>query len=107
MKAGMGEPKLPAAELYPAYVWDCPECGRENFQRSISRVLDPDDDDDREVIQGLYGPGALDEAEGGRRVRSQTTPNSVVCRHCAATFRAVNDLDVPDDDDFTGDDTDD
>ncbi len=53
-------------ELCPAYVWDCPECGRENFQRAITHV--PTEEDVAENPELEWGAW-------------MTRPNFVVCRH--------------------------
>lgn len=56
-------------ELHPAHVWDCPECGIENFVRSI--VFEPDAQDLQEGLE----PGMW-----------MTAPDSVTCHSCATTF---------------------
>jgi predicted nucleic-acid-binding Zn-ribbon protein len=83
---------LEPVELNPSYIWDCPECGRENFQRSVTRYLDPNDPEDGAVIIGLYG-----ELNSGRLVSAQSTPDRVTCKHCQTEFR-VADI-GPDDED--------
>jgi hypothetical protein len=75
-------------ELVPAFMWDCPTCGRENFQRAIT-VLVPDS----ELPDHL-------NAEDGDGLMGTTAPERVTCRHpdCGATwqcqdFRAYHDED--------------
>ena len=52
-------------ELHPAHVWDCPDCGGENFCRCV--VFEPDEAD----IKMGYLPGAW-----------LTAPDWVTCAHC-------------------------
>lgn len=76
--------------LSPAYVWDCEECGRENFQRAVSAALDPEDEGDAEVLREMHGlsPDELipDVLAGVMMMR----PNTVTCRHCNTTFKAMD-----------------
>lgn len=60
-------------EMIPAYMWDCPHCGQENFQRSVSVTLT---DEDREQM-------GLEEDEDGSW---QTFPTTVCCRSCGKRF---------------------
>lgn len=39
----MAETKEPTVELIPAFVWDCPECGVEHFQRTIVCEFTPEE----------------------------------------------------------------
>ena len=82
---------MPAAKevviLSPAYMWDCPACGRENFQRAITIAIT---DEDR-LHMGL-GP-----CEYGC---FQSYPNVVICRHCGQKYKAQH---VHDDDEDIGD----
>jgi hypothetical protein len=87
--------------LAPAYVWDCNECGRENFQRAVSIVLDPDDDADADVLRSMHGISdgePIPEACGGRVC---ARPDRVTCKHCGVEFKAVDcgAEDVEEDDD--------
>jgi len=50
-------------ELLPALSWDCPECGREQFERVVCHI------DDENIETWL--------------------PMSVVCQHCETAFEAV------------------
>lgn len=84
--------------LIPAYSWDCDSCGRENFQRSISMYLDPEDDEGADVIMRVHG-----ELDRDRKYAVQTSPDEVTCSHCGKTFEADMDcgrpLDEPDEED--------
>jgi len=60
-------------ELSPAYMWDCPNCGRENFQRSIMTAITAQD----RIEMGL------EDNQGGCW---QSYPNIVVCRHCDSKY---------------------
>lgn len=59
-------------ELSPAYMWDCPSCGRENFQRSILLAAT---EEDKEL--------GIDPND----YTWQTYPNVVICRHCEKQFK--------------------
>lgn len=91
---------MTTVELVPAYVWDCERCGRENFQRSVSVVLNPDDPDDADVIRQMHDIPDADPIPEGMSVRAMTTPDRVTCRHCEAEFKVAcpNDDECPDDD---------
>jgi hypothetical protein len=56
-------------ELVPAFMWDCPNCGRENFQRAVSVMVPPD-----------QLPDHLDP-ESGDGIIATTVPERVTCRH--------------------------
>lgn len=60
-------------ELAPAYMWDCPNCGRENFQRSIMTAITAED---RVEMN-------LDPDETGCW---QSYPNIVICRYCDSKY---------------------
>lgn len=83
------------AVLHPAYVWDCEECGRENFQRAIviseeekmSSIREMQDDDE---------PGPPPEML--EIMTCCTYPVRVTCKHCNQEFTTAdpnfgNDLD--------------
>lgn len=81
-------------ELLPAYLWDCPACGRENFQRTVTRFLDPHDEADAECIAALYGEEMLEHARDGHEhgkvgIHAQSTPDRVTCRHCDEEFHVA------------------
>jgi DNA-directed RNA polymerase subunit RPC12/RpoP len=76
-------------ELIPAYVWDCPECGRENFQRGI---IAPITEEDREEM-------VLEENAVGHWT---TIPNVVTCKHCGSAFDTVSYGDDEDDEGTDG-----
>lgn len=63
-------------ELSPAYLWDCPECGRENFQRAITYIPTAEDRENDPNIP---------EDDG----HFMTRPETVVCRHpdCGKMFK--------------------
>lgn len=74
---------LERVELGSAWMWDCPECGIENFQRAITTFLDSSDEDDAEAIAALYGETPPD----GVLAKCVSHPNRVVCKHCKREFR--------------------
>ena len=64
-------------ELHPAYFWDCPECGRENFVRGISPEFT---DEDLQVLKAEHG---VQPWETGDFVMM---PTNVECGECHAEF---------------------
>ena len=73
-------------ELHPAFSWDCAECGRENFQRAISRFLDPNDPVEASIIREAHGIAEDDEIPPSRQCRVKTIPEKVTCKHCNMQF---------------------
>jgi hypothetical protein len=64
-------------ELHPAFVWDCDDCGRENFERSIVG------DFDEETLQQMRDEHGIQPWEAGDL---HTAPTVVTCRHCGSVF---------------------
>lgn len=64
-------------ELRPAYVWDCPECGRENFMRGLVPEFS---DEDREALRQEHGITPWDEGD------FVMMPDRVECKHCSEVF---------------------
>lgn len=97
----MPDDKLELTELHPAWVYDCIQCGRENWERSVTQYMDPDNDDDREAVRAVYGDEVLERMTEDRNhvVSCQSHPRTVTCRHCGTRFRAVGPGAVIDDDD--------
>lgn len=77
-------------ELVPAYMFDCPECGQEGWQRSISRFLDPSDPDEAAVIRASHGLEENAEIPPGYYCRAKTMPKTVVCKECGSQFEAID-----------------
>jgi len=77
------------AALSPAYVWDCDNCGRENWQRSITNVLDPDDPDDADMIRRMTGLEDHEEIDRDENHTIQTAPCEVTCKWCGHTYEVV------------------
>ncbi|RIK84349.1 MAG: hypothetical protein DCC68_01320 [Planctomycetota bacterium] len=63
--------------LRPAYAWDCEECGRENFSRSLIPEFSEED------LQELRDEHGVQPWETGAFV---SMPESVKCPHCGAVF---------------------
>ncbi len=89
--------------MHGAYVYDCPECGIENWQRCITEFLNKDNPEDAEAIELLYGLEALNNDRNDFRVVSH--PNVVVCKTCGTPYKAISpgrcdDEDDDDDDEF-------
>ena len=61
-------------ELLPAYMWDCPSCGRENFQRSITLAMT-----DEDIVEL-----GLNSGESGTW---QSYPDVVTCRFCSKQYQ--------------------
>ena len=70
-----------AVELHPAHVWDCPECGIENFCRGV--VVELDEDGMRHMREE-YG---IEDAETGDFLMA---PEEVVCANCDMTFATLD-----------------
>jgi predicted nucleic acid-binding Zn-ribbon protein len=69
--------------LHHAWMWDCPHCGTENFQRAVT-VKTSDEE--------LRASGVDEEDLDKFRV-STTSPCRVRCKDCGNQFNAVDDLD--------------
>jgi hypothetical protein len=64
-------------ELLPAYMWDCPECGGENFERGIVPEMS------REEFELMCQENGVVEENG----HWMLMPSQVNCRHCEFTFK--------------------
>lgn len=63
--------------LNPAYMWDCDECGTENFCRGIIAEMSEED------LAELREEHGIEEHETGDWM---TMPETVVCKVCSAEF---------------------
>lgn len=95
--------RRPVVELAPAHSWDCPECGREGFQRAVSVRLNPNNPDDAAMIRDIEGWDAGDPIPAWYAAGFTTRPDRVTCKHCGAEFRAV-DSGADDPDEFADED---
>ncbi len=68
---------MSAAELRPAYAWDCDRCGAENFERAVVHEFSPAE---RQEL--------LDQGEMPETGNWLTCPDAVTCRSCGASFAA-------------------
>ena len=74
-------------EMHQAYVWDCNQCGRENFERAIE--FDGPQEEKDEMLRQM---GAIDEWQSeadlpdGVGIGLQMAPDKVTCKHCQAVF---------------------
>jgi hypothetical protein len=66
-------------EMRIAYVWDCENCGTENFERAVVYEFSP------EEIADAIADGDSELAQTGNWM---THPNHVKCRKCSAEFAA-------------------
>ena len=71
-------------DLDCAYVWDCDECGVENFVRAVVVEFTPD-----EVATQMEEYGG--EEEDWQTGEWMTRPEQVTCGKCGATFETVQD----------------
>lgn len=66
-------------ELHIAYMWTCEECGRDNFERGITRELN---DEERQEVEPM---GIAIEAESLWTM----APDAVTCKYCQTQFGTV------------------
>lgn len=71
---------MKVVELHPAHVWDCDECGRENFCRGVVVELSEEDKEAMIVQEG----GVPEDWATGNWL---TAPELVRCVHCGIEFR--------------------
>lgn len=67
--------------MKPAYMWDCEECGRENFERGLVPELS---EDEEQELREEYG---VDDEEMGHWVMM---PRLVQCKYCKKTCETVH-----------------
>jgi len=73
-------------ELHQAFMWDCPHCGVENFQRGVTIHMT-----DEELLESGI------EASDFESWRTATTaPCKVKCHDCERQFKATEDDDDDD-----------
>lgn len=65
-------------ELLPAYMFDCPDCGRENFARGLVPSLS------EEEIEEMRAEMGLSEFDAGHFMQM---PTEVSCKHCWSKFK--------------------
>ena len=75
-------------ELQPAYMFDCTACGVENFIRAVVVEFN---EQDVLAMQVRYGVPAHECRDGSWMSR----PDTVTCKHCGATYDAVDRGDEP------------
>lgn len=64
-------------ELRPAYCWDCPDCGRENFVRGLVPELSSED------LEEMRNEHGIEPWDAGDFV---AMPEIVKCIHCHIQF---------------------
>lgn len=72
-----------AVELHQAWMWDCPEYGRENFERSVTAELTPAEAKETATEMGLLDEQAEYVQHAAIRGDFCTKPNEVTCKHCS------------------------
>lgn len=104
----LDDTRFEQVQLSVAFMFDCPECGSENFQRSISRHFDPSDPAHADIIEREWGAELLARSlEVQERVPSYRLvmsgyPRTVICNECFDRFAVVppdrdDSFDSPDD----------
>jgi len=73
-------------ELHQAWFWDCPNCGDENFCRSVTLELT---DEDKEEIAELTRTMPFEHQTGDWI----SAPSDVTCRSCGKDFEVERDGD--------------
>lgn len=68
-------------EVHPAHMWDCPHCGTENFHRSISIQMTPDE---------LREQG-IEEDDIQHWEKCTVPPCVVTCKKCGSRYRTTPD----------------
>jgi len=74
-------------EMKPAYVWDCDECGIENFERTIVLSLEELTQDDLDQIGEELLESMMNDTERGT---FQSMPNHVTCRNCNIEYETYH-----------------
>jgi len=69
--------KMEHVELHQAFMWDCPECGLENFARSVRLELSPEE---IEEMSENFGVASSTDS------RFSIIPENVTCKHCEKKF---------------------
>lgn len=83
-------------ELHSAFVWDCDECGKENFERAIEGGMDEAAlmADENRVTTHLVGTGEveIEDSEDDDLMACESltqmivlAPATVTCKHCGVT----------------------
>lgn len=75
------------AELFSAYEWICPSCGKNQFESAIT--VEFDEETSKSMIE-QHG-GDPDEWQTGKWV---TRPDSVTCKSCNAEFDTTDDCET-------------
>lgn len=85
-----------SAELHAAFVWDCDQCGVENFERAVEANLDEAVIEALDELEGtpaieMLAPNCEDLGDGEMQAaclisRISIVPTFVQCHSCGATF---------------------
>ena len=79
-------------ELHSAFVWDCDECGAENFNRTREVYLDQEElcGDEVSVESHLVATGVSEDGSEAQFLTQKVVlaPNYVTCKSCNATLAA-------------------
>lgn len=93
------EDRSESTELFQAYTWTCGECGIDNWQRCVSKVLDHEDPYDADVMRTMLGLEPDESIPSDAMIGCQTYPNKVTCSGCQKTYRTTTPGDLRSDDD--------
>lgn len=85
-------PKPEIVELHMAFMWDCPGCGSENFERSLAVEKEQLSESDREEIVEQFGFDSCDDLDdyldSGQHLSQ--VPFSVKCKSCKQEFNTLH-----------------
>ncbi len=82
-------------ELHQAFMWDCPNCGVEHFERAIRPEMAP------EQFEELREDFGLEEGQDGDFLMM---PTEVTCDVCGCSFEVTEEVNEDDDDFDPGED---
>ena len=68
-----------------SYVWDCPECGQENWQRAVYQNLTEEENKEALVILGELEP--WQEPDPRLHVEMVSIPRRIFCSRCKVEFK--------------------
>lgn len=66
-------------ELLPAFLWTCPACGLDNFERTVVVEFSPEEMQELRRLHGI---------KNWRQGDFLTSPKDVTCFSCKADFEA-------------------
>lgn len=76
-------------ELHPASVWDCDDCGRENFVRLMRPESLEDKEATIEAIMEMHDVLRFEAERAAEHGEFVISPKTVRCVYCGSTFDAT------------------